>query len=131
MCRRGEAQLHISTWIFNILMENKGRSIVLRYVWCIVAVQVIAFLAWVGLYPDARVENYDSVRAALKVIQNGAPNQPEFTMASSAIHSATKNLELLNVVMLIASFSILILSILIWVRVRKMEPSNSKVESSH
>ena len=105
---------------FQELMDQKTRSTLQKYVLGIIAAQAVLLCLWASLYPDTQVENYDSVKKALNLMQNEAPVRPEIAMASAAMHSAAKNLELLNSVVLLASLSILILSILTLVKVSKI-----------
>ena len=101
-------------------MDQKIRSTLQKYILGIIAAQAVLLCLWAGFYPDTQVENYDSVKKVLNLMQNEAPVRPEIVMASSAIHSAAKNLELLNSVVLLASLFILTLSILTLAKVFKI-----------
>ncbi len=72
-----------------------------------------------SLAPDTRLVNYTSVQALLNAIPSQASQHPEFFMAGHAIRAASKNIDILNYVILFISVAVIILAVRVWFHGRK------------
>lgn len=116
----------MSIQVFDTIMYYKIRLALQKCLWGIIAIQAILLCAWIGLYPDTRIDNFPSVHKAINLMQDERPTQPELKMALSAIHSATDKLELLNVFVFVASVSALTVAFFMLIQVRKIRADQSK-----
>ena len=89
----------------------------IKYLIGIILCEVVLLLSWINIAADADVSKYESVKAVLNSSQ--ASQQPEFQLASSAIHQSSKNLNFMSVVILSTSLIVVILSCLIGFQVLK------------
>jgi hypothetical protein len=83
----------------------------IKYLVGIVLCEIVLLLSWINIAPDADVSEYESVKAVLESSQT--TQQPEFQLASSAIHHSSQYLHIMSVVIVSTSLIVIILSFLI------------------
>jgi hypothetical protein len=80
----------------------------------IIIFQAMLLLAWISLAADTRLVNFASVQSLLNTIPSQASQHPEFFMAGHAIREASKNIDILNYIVLIVSVVVIFLAIRVW-----------------
>jgi len=89
----------------------------IKYLVGIVLCEVVLLLSWINIAADADVSKYESIKTILNSSQTS--HQPEFFLASSAIHQSSKFLNFISVVIISTSLIVIILSCLIGFQVIK------------
>ncbi len=106
-------------------MKNP-KDVVLKYALTIIICQVILLLAWTSLSADVRLINYESVKSLLNSIPSQTQQHPEFFMAAHAIRNASRNIDILNYIILLVSLITIFQSIVVWLRIRKYLGENNQ-----
>lgn len=101
------------------MQTNKQQIKGLKRVIAIVVSQIILLMALLSLTPDMNLASFDSVKVLLDSISHEKPQRPEFGMASWAIRRASRNNDILAVVVIVTSLTVLTLSVLIFFQMRR------------
>jgi hypothetical protein len=87
----------------------------------VIICQIILLCLWTNLYPDADVQRSDAVTNLLNSTNNEVQAKTDVFLARVAIRGSSRDLEMMDVVVIASSLTVIFLSIVSLMRVRKKD----------